>query len=87
MGFAHKDKNGNITELKDLGLNHLKNIIAYIERRAKEGLIISFGGSGCSAEDMWYDEDVYYGKQARKKLNYKNYLNELKTRENTSSNM
>ena len=81
MGFKHKDKNGNVTELKDLGLNHLKNIIAYIERRAKEGVIIFFGGSGCSAEDMWYYEEIYYGKRARKELNYKEYLDELKRRE------
>jgi len=36
MKMNHKDKKGNVTELKDLGLNHLKNIINYIERRAKE---------------------------------------------------
>lgn len=80
MGFKHKDKNGNVTELKDLGLNHLKNIIAYIERRAKEGVTVAFGGSGCSAEDTWYDEETYYGKRARKEMNYKQYVNELKRR-------
>lgn len=80
MGFKHKDKNGNLTELKDLGLSHLKNIINYIERRAKEGVTISFGG-GCSAGDMWYDEETYYGKRARKELNYKKYVNEFRRRE------
>jgi hypothetical protein len=81
MGFKHKDKNGNETELKDLGLNHLKNIIAYIERRAKEGITVAFGG-GCIADvdSLWYYEETYYGKKARDYMNYKKYVKELKRR-------
>lgn len=80
MGFKHKDKNGNETKLKDLGLNHLKNIIAYIERRAKEGVTVGYGGGSFDVDSLWYDEETYYGKKARNYMNYKKYIKELKRR-------
>jgi hypothetical protein len=78
----HKTKDGKKIYLCDLELSHLENIIKWIERKAKEGLTIRFGGGGCHSEDMWYDEDVLYGKKVKKELNYKHYVLELHRRKN-----
>jgi hypothetical protein len=75
----HKTKNGTKIKLKDLKLSHLKNIIRWIDRKAAEGLIVRTGG-GSTAEDMWYDEDTYYGEDARRHLNYYDYKAELSKR-------
>ena len=75
----HKTKNGTKIKLKDLKLSHLKNIIRWIDRKAAEGLIVRTGG-GSTAEDMWYDEDTYYGEDARRELNYYDYKAELSKR-------
>jgi hypothetical protein len=76
----HTDKNGNKTLIKDLETSHLKNIIKYIERRAKEGIVLRYGGGGPDVEDMWYDEDHLFDEEAKSYLNYNTYLNELKSR-------
>ena len=77
----HTTKNGKKIKLADLELSHLKNILKLIERKAKKGLVIRYGGSGSSAEDMWYDEDIYFGKKAKRELNFYNYKAELERRE------
>lgn len=77
----HKTKEGNKIKLSDLELSHLKNIIAWIERKARDGITVRFGGGGCFAEDMWYDEDTYFGEEALKELNYYEYKAELSKRE------
>ena len=76
----HRTKNGNKIKLNDLELSHLQNIIKWIDKKATEGLTIRMGG-GSTAEDMWYDEDTYYGEAVRKKLNYYDYKAELYKRE------
>ncbi len=75
----HTTKEGNKIKLSDLELYHLKNIIKWIERKASDGVTFRSGGGTC-AEDMWYDEDTYYGEEALKKLNYYNYKAELERR-------
>ena len=80
MGYKHTDKHGNETKLKDLGLSHLKNIIRYVERKSKEGLVVMYGGGGVDIDSLWYDEETFYGKEAKEKLNYKKYTKELKRR-------
>lgn len=75
----HKTKDGKKIKLCDLETSHLENIIRWIERKAKEGLTVSIGG-GSTAEDMWYEEDTYYGKEVKRKLNFSDYKNELKRR-------
>lgn len=79
--YLHETKDGQLIKLSDLETFHLKNIIKHIERRAKEGITVQYGGSGSSAEDMWYDEDVFYGKEAKEHLHYEIYKKELKRRE------
>ena len=75
----HKTKDGKKIKLADLETNHLENIIKWIEKKAEEGFTISSGG-GSTSEDMWYDEETYYGKEAKKQLNYSDYKDELKRR-------
>jgi len=80
--YKHTDKEGNETELKDLKLSHLINIINFIKRKSKEGLTVRYGGCGCYAEDMWYDEETYFGKRVKQYFNYKEYKKELERRNN-----
>ena len=76
----HKTKAGKKIKLVDLELSHLKTIIKRIDKKAIEGLTVRMGG-GSTAEDMYYDEDVYYGEEVRKELNYYHYIAELNRRE------
>ena len=76
----HKTKEGRKIKLKDLELDHLKNIIKWIDRKAEEGLLLQDGG-GYDASDMWYEEETLYGEDARKELNYYSYISELNRRE------
>ena len=76
----HKTKLGDKIPLCDLELSHLENIIKWIEKKSINGLHVSVGGRGNYAEDMWYDEDVLFGKEAKQKLNYKDYILELEKR-------
>jgi hypothetical protein len=78
----HKIKDGKKIKLADLELIHLENIIKWIKRKAKEGLIVVYGGSGSSAEDMWYDEDTLFGEDAKRQLNFYDYTEELNRRIN-----
>ncbi|QGH72888.1 MAG: hypothetical protein [Podoviridae sp. ctrTa16] len=78
----HQTKDGRRILLSDLEDSHLKNIIAMIERKAKEGITIIIAGGGVGADDIWYDEDTIFGKEALERLNYKHYINELKKRNN-----
>lgn len=75
----HTSKNGKKILLSELELTHLKNIIALIERKAKEGLEVEYGG-GSSAENMFYDKETIFGDEVRSHLNYYDYIEELKRR-------
>ena len=75
----HTTKDGKKIKLSDLETNHLENIIKWIERKAKEGFTVKMGGGTC-AVDIWYDEETYYGEEAKKRLNYSKYKNELEKR-------
>lgn len=77
----HITKEGKKIKISDLETNHLVNIINWIEKMAKEGFTISHGG-GTTAEDIWYDEETYYGKETKKILNYQAYKTELENRLN-----
>ncbi len=79
----HKTKDGRKIKLTDLELNHLENIISWIKRKSKEGLTVRVSGGGSCAEDMWCDEETYYGKKAKKELNFYIYKAELKRRLST----
>jgi hypothetical protein len=76
----HKTKDGRKIKLEDLETSHLENILKWIERKAKEGLTVRMGGGSC-AEDIWYDEDTYYGEKAKRQLNFYDYQSELNKRQ------
>ncbi len=75
----HKTKDGKKIKLADLETSHLENILKCIERKAKEGFTVKMGGGSC-AEDMWYDEETYYGEEAKNQLNFSDYKAELERR-------
>ena len=77
----HRTKDGKNIKLADLEFSHLENILKLIERKAKEGVTVKNGGGGPTAEDMWYDEETYYGKKAKRLLNFYDYKTEFKSRE------
>lgn len=75
----HKTKDGTKIALADLEIGHLKNIIRWIERKSVEGFTTRDGG-GTDCEDMWYYEQTFYGEEALIELNYYDYKNELRKR-------
>ncbi len=78
----HKTKDVKIIPLNELELDHLKNIIKFIERKAEKGFIIAVGGCYYDIESIWYDEIFYQGNEALEYLNYKDYVDELEKRIN-----
>lgn len=77
--FMHTTKNGDQIALSKLEDSHLQNIINLMQRKAKEGIVVRYGG-GSSADDIWYDEDHLYGEEALKHLHYGEYVAEQKRR-------
>jgi hypothetical protein len=78
----HKCKDGKIVDIRGIHKDypkmedsHLLNTIKFIENKAKQGVVISYGG-GINAEDMWYDEETLSYKKGLKHLGYKHYVNE-----------
>lgn len=80
MKDYHVTKTGKRIPIQSLERDHLLNIISWIERKAKDGLKVSYGG-GDTPEDFHYDEYVVHGKNAKRELNYDAYVAELKRRE------
>ena len=77
--FMHVTKNGDAIALNKLEDSHLQNIIRLLERKAKEGVTVRSGG-GFDDLEIWYEEDVIYGEEALKRLNYGEYVAEQKRR-------
>ena len=75
----HKTKNGEKIKLTDLKTTHLENIIKWIKRKAKEGITVRVGG-GTTADNIRHDEITYFGKEAKRQLNFSDYKSELKRR-------
>ena len=78
----HVTRDGKIIPLKNIGLNHLVNIIKYIERRAKEGVCVVSACYGVDMMDMDFNEEVFRGQNALDIMNYDAYVDELKRRRN-----
>lgn len=77
--MKHRTADGTVMDIADMSNSHLLNTIKMLERRAKEGHVVRYGG-GTTAEDIWYDEDHLYGREALKALNYDHYIQEAKKR-------
>ena len=76
----HVTRDGEIIPLKDISLNHLINIIKYIERRAEEGVSVVSASYGVDMMDMDFIEEVFRGQNALDIMNYDTYVNELNRR-------
>ena len=75
----HITKDGKRIKISDMETSHLENVIRFIETKAKNGFVVRDGGGSC-AEDMWMDEEIYYGNEAKEILNYNSYKEELSRR-------
>ena len=51
-----------------------------IKRHAHSGVKVIRGGGGVDDLDMWYDEDILYGKEALEQLGFKYYQEEYAKR-------
>lgn len=72
----HNPYGRNIPRMED---SHLLNTIKFVQKRAKEGITIRMGG-GVDVEDIWYDEETIYGKEAKEKLGLEKYIKEAQNR-------
>lgn len=82
--YIHTTKDGKDIPIREMTLDHLKNTIAWIERKAKEGLNVMHGG-GFDPDGYWWDEEVLSGKEVKEYLNYQVYKRELRRREKEAS--
>lgn len=78
--MKHITKDGKSINIRDMGDTHLLNTIKYYKRKAKEGVVIEYGGGNC-LEDIWYDKEVVYNEEAELLLNLQYYIDE-KTKRN-----
>jgi len=62
-------KDGTEIEYSKLEDSHLLNILSFIEKRAEEGVIISYGGGG-NDEEMWGDIDELIGDDVKEHFDF-----------------
>lgn len=74
----HTTKDGKKILIKDLKDNHLHNIIKWIEKKSRDGVLIEevIG----DLDGFYYDRYFLYGDDVKEELNYGVYVNELKNR-------
>jgi len=76
-----KTINGEEIEYSKLEDSHLLNIIRFVERRAKEGVVLTIRlGYATDNDYQEYDERIIFGKKALECFDYKNLLEEAKKR-------
>lgn len=79
MKGYHETADGKLIALKDLTDDHLDNIIAMIERKAKEGIKV-FSGGGHDIEEMWAEIEELSGKEVFDHFGYEKYKKEKRRR-------
>jgi len=62
-------KEGEEIEYSKLEDSHLLNILAYIEKVSKKGLLVTNGG-GVDSDDIWFDETEVKGTEVKHLLDY-----------------
>lgn len=77
---VHIDKQGNEHKLSEMPVEHIMNIMRFIEEKARQGLLIRQGGRSICDDDRWYEEDMIYGDDVKERLNYYSFENEIKRR-------
>jgi hypothetical protein len=78
--FIHVTKDGKKIPLNSLEDSHLDNILRLIKKKAKEGVTVFIGGGCGDIEEMWADEIVLYGREAKHHMDYYKYKAEKKRR-------
>lgn len=78
MGL-HRTRDGRTLTIGQMTDEHLLNTLKMQLRRAEAGITVRCGG-GSSAEDMWYDEDQYQGREALEHMNFYDYYDEARFR-------
>ena len=76
-----KSKEGKLIKYEKLHLTHLKHIIAYVERKAKDGMKIIYGDVSGSGADAWADEKTIYGEDVEQHFDYEGLKEELHRRD------
>lgn len=66
---AWKTKDGREIPYSQLEMSHLKNIIQYVEKKARDGVTVYCGGG--YPDDPWMDEDFISGDEVTDRFNYK----------------
>lgn len=79
MRDKHVTGDGRTILIKDMTDNHLLNTIRLFSKKMEEGLVVRSGGGSC-LDDFWYDEDVFYGKEAEQMIGLDKYKKEAKRR-------
>lgn len=75
--LIHVTQSGKQIPLDQIGDRHLLNIIKYLERKAKEGIVIKEGGGHpCEPGTFYYEEHTIYDAKALEKLSYCEYVGE-----------
>jgi hypothetical protein len=74
---THITKDGQRIFIIDMDTDHLLNTVRMQKRKAKEGLLIKWGGG---YKDEPYNEAVVYGENALLHMNHKAYAEELEKR-------
>lgn len=79
MTYCHTTRDGQRIPISEMGDRHLLNTIALIERKARKGIVVRYGG-GSWPDDYWYDEDHLARESALEYLNHGKYLKEARHR-------
>jgi hypothetical protein len=73
-------KNDEEIEYKKLEDDHLLNILKWIKKRAKDGMVLEVGGCGPEESDYWHDSWEIRGDEVLEHYDYEGLLGEAKRR-------
>lgn len=80
----HETADRKFIEMKDLTDQHLANIIKMIERKAKDGIDLVFGGGHGDYDEMWGEVEHLSGEEVFDHFDYKKYKKEQRRRSRLS---
>jgi len=83
----HKTKDGTVIPISEMTDSHLENTIRFIERRAREGILVEYGGLDGGDGQPWYDTGFLQGEVALRVLGYYDYVEERDRRSRHPDNM
>lgn len=81
----HETGDGRLIEIKHLTDEHLVNIISMIERKARDGVEVIFGGGHGDYTEMWCDVEYLDGEDVLDYFDYNKYKKEQQRRKRLSN--